>query len=146
MSRKKIDLSQTLQVSNSEFYQIPVIGEVHLHEDEWSEGSSFSLGKQIQNFRKQDRRTITVRALDDALFREGILKGDLLTVNLKKHPRDGDIAAVTFGDRLFIRKIFYQNKFIRLDTSEEAQAPLIIDARTPEFFILGKVTMVVREL
>ncbi len=146
MNKKKSHVSDVLKVSNHEFYQIPVIGEVHLHEDEWNDSSQFSLGKQIQNFRKQDRQTITVRALDDALSGEGILRGDLLTVNLKERPHNGDIAAVTFGDKLFVRKIFFQNKFVRLDTSEEAESPLIVDAHTPDFLILGKVTMVVREL
>ncbi len=146
MQKNKQQLHSDLGVSNHEFYQIPVIGEVHLHEDEWEGASNFSLGKQIQNFRKQDRQTITVRALDDALAGEGILKNDLLTVNLKERPRNGDIAAVTFGSKLFIRKIFFQKEFIRLDISDEAQSPLIIDAHTPDFLILGKVTMVVREL
>ena len=146
IQKHKQHINSGIGVSNHEFYQIPVIGEVHLHEDESENAANFSLGKQIQNFRKQDRQTITVRALDDALAGEGIIKNDLLTVNLKEHPRNGDIAAVTFGPKLFIRKIFFQKEFIRLDTSDEAQSPLIIDAHTPDFLILGKITMVVREL
>ncbi len=144
--KNKKQLRPDIGVSNHEFYQIPVIGEVHLHEDDREKLGDFSLSKQIWNFRRQDRQTITVRALDNALAGEGILKDDLLTVHLKERPRNGDIAAVTFGSKLFIRKIFFQKNFIRLDTSEETRSPLIIDAHTPDFFVLGKVVMVVREL
>lgn len=144
--QKKQAFDDALNVSNHEFYQIPVIGEVHIHGDEWDSPQHFSLGELIQNFKKEDRQTITVRALDNALTEAGILKNDLLTVNLKQYPRDGDIAAVKFGDKLFIRKIYFHKNYIRLDTSEANPSPVILDENTPDFHILGKVTMVVREL
>ncbi len=146
MKNKKNQSSNNFTSGDHEFYRIPVIGEVHITDNEWETSRKFSLGELIQNFKQEDRRTIIVRALDHALSGEGIFKGDMLTVNLKKRPKDGDIAAVKFGDKLFIRKIYFQKNLIRLDTSADQPAPVIIDERTPDVMILGKVTMVVREL
>ena len=143
---KKLLQDESLKISGHEFYQIPVLGEVHVHHDEWNAGTTYSLGEMLQNFRKEGRQTITVRALDNALTEAGILQGDLLTVDLKQRPRDGDIVAVIFGEKLFIRKIYFHKNFIRLETSEENPSPIILDEKTPDFHLLGKVTMVVREL
>ena len=129
-----------------EFYQIPVIGEVHLNENDRQLLNKFSLGELIQNFRQDDRDSITVQAMDNALAGAGILKGDFLTINLQSRPRSGDIAAVKFGNKLFIRKIFFNKNYIRLETADDMPSPIIIDENTPDILILGKVTMVVREL
>ncbi len=146
IKKKQKTAIEKLSPESFEFFSIPVLGEVHLAEEDWPFPHRISIGELIQNFHKEDRQTITVRALDHALSGEGIFKNDLLTVSLKTRPRDGDIAAVVFGDKLFIRKIYFQKGLIRLDTSEDRPAPLIIDEQTPEVKILGKVTMVVREL
>ncbi len=143
---KKFLQDKTIPTGGHEFYQIPVLGEVHVHHDEWNGSGSYSLGEMLQNFRKEDRQTITVRALDNALTEAGILQGDLLTIDLKQRLRDGDIVAVIFGEKLFIRKIYFHKNFIRLETSEESPSPIILDEKTPDFHLLGKVTMVVREL
>ncbi len=132
--------------SLNEYYQIPVIGEVHLTEEDRKLLSKFSLGELIQNFQQEDRDSFTVQAMDNALAGAGILKGDFLTINMLSRPHSGDIAAVKFGDRLFIRMIFFDKNYIRLETANETPTPIIIDEDTPNVTILGKVTMVVREL
>ncbi len=147
MTRNKstTKLAQSIQDLH-EFYQIPVIGEVHLSEEDRKLLSKFTLGELLQNFKQEDRDSVTVRALDRALAGAGILPGDLLTINLQSRPRSGDIAAVKFGDKLFIRKIYFDKNYIRLETADEIPSPIIIDENTPGVMILGKVTMVVREL
>jgi len=130
----------------NEYYQIPVIGEVHLKEEDRQLLNKFTLGELIQNFQQQDRDSFTVKAMDNALAGAGILKGDFLTVNMLNRPRSGDIAAVKFRDRLFIRRIFFNKNYIRLETANDTPTPIIIDENTPDVIILGKVTMVVREL
>ncbi|MHB2150872.1 LexA family protein [Calditrichota bacterium LG25] len=129
-----------------QFYEIPVIGEVHLSEEDRRLLSKFTLGELLQNFQQENRDSVVVRALDNALAGAGIFKGDLLTVDLQSRPRSGDIAAVQFGSKLFIRKIFFNKNYIRLETAEEIPSPVIIDENTPGVSVLGRVTMVVREL
>ncbi len=144
--KKSNTLNKQAYNNPHEFYQIPVIGEVHLSDEDRLLLNKFSLGELLQNFRQEDRQTITVRAVDNALAGLGILQGDLLTINLQSRPHSGDIAAVRFGNKLFIRKIFFNKNYIRLETADEMPSPIIIDENTPGVVILGKITMVVREL
>ena len=86
------------------------------------------------------------RAMDNALSSEGILRGDYLTVDLLTKPKNNDVAAMRLGERIYIRKIFYDPQYIRLQSPNVSVAPLIIDPKTPGFEILGKVIAVIREL
>ena len=131
--------------ADKEFYNIPLLGEVHL-EDTNGSGSNYSLGELINNFRKLDHRSLTVRALDNGLEGDGIFRGDYLTVDLNAKLRSGNIAAVRLGEKVIIRKIFFSNPFIRLETTDSFNAPLIVDGKTPGFEIIGKVHTVIREL
>ncbi len=131
--------------ADKEFYNIPLLGEVHL-EDTGGAGGNYSLGELIRNFRKHDQRTLTLRTLDNGLEGDGIFHGDYLTVNLNSKLRNSDIAAVRLGEKVIIRKIYFNNQFIRLETTDPFNAPLIVDSKTPGFEIIGKVHTVIREL
>lgn len=130
---------------NNEFYDIPLIGEVHMHESA-SDDQPLNITDLVNNFRKNDKKTITLRAADDGLEKTGIYRGDLLTISLKTTPVNHDIAAIRLGERIYIRRLFFQDKFIRLETDEVNNSPYIIDPKVPGFEIVGKVVTVVREL
>ncbi|GEM_PF-1769010 len=140
-----IKASPHLSVPKGEFYNIPLIGQVHV-ENEWGSGGDYSLGELIRNYKKNDTRYLTLRAADDGLSAVGILQGDFLTVEMNRKPRNGDIAAVRLGERVFIRKTYFERGLIRLETTDPSTAPLIVDAKTPGFELLGKVHTVIREL
>jgi len=133
---------------SDEFYNIPLVddmGEVQV-DGHFSGGGNYNLGELIKNFRRKGTPFITVRSVDNGLAPDGILRGDFLTVDLKARIRDGDIVAVKLGNRLYIRKKFNHKNLIRLETTEEAPSPLIVDPKTPGFEIIGKVSAVIREL
>ncbi len=130
---------------DKEFYNIPLLGEVRLEGADGS-GGDYSLGELIKNFRKQDQHSVTLRTLDNGLEGDGIFYGDYLTVTLGSKPRNGDITAVRLGEKVFVRKIFFTNNLIRLETTDPYNAPLIVDTKTPGFEIIGKVHTVIREL
>lgn len=143
---RKTDYFYTNKQSNSrEFYNIPLVGEVHI-EAEPGSGGNYNLGELIKNIRSNAGQSITVRAVDNGLASEGILHGDFLTINLSAKIRNGDIIAVKLGSKIFIRKKFSHKKFIRLESTAGAISPLIIDPKTPDFEVLGKVATVIREL
>ena len=129
---------------NTEFYDIPLIGEVHMPES--SSGEHYNIADLVKNYRKDDRQSITLRAADNGMERAGIYRGDLLTVNLNASPVNHDIAAVRLGKRIYIRRIFFQGDFVRLETDEPYGSPYIVDPKVPGFEIVGKVVTVVREL
>ncbi len=144
-SKKTSSLFENTPPSNPDFYNIPLIGEVHVEAD-WGDAGNYSLGELIRNFRVSQTRYITVRTTDDGLSAEGIFEGDYLTIDLKQKVSGGDICAVKLGDKVYIRKAFFKGNFIRLETADTVTAPLIFDSQTPGFELLGKVVSVIREL
>jgi repressor LexA len=127
----------------SEFYNIPLLGEVC---EEGSENIITGSGERIRNFPENDPGSIALRALDDGLRSDGVLKGDLLTIALKDKWRDGDIVAVRLGSRIYIRRLFRDRRHIRLESTEPSAATLVVETDTPGFEIIGKVAAVFREL
>ena len=130
---------------NSEFYDIPLLGEVRLVFSD-SSRKPISIGEIINNFRQTNSRTITMRAMDDGLSGAGIMEGDYLTTDLHTTARNGDIVAVKIGYHIYIRKIFYERNLIRLETSTVTPSPLIVDPKIPGFEIIGKIIAIIREL
>ena len=132
-------------LTDREFYDIPIMGEAHL-ESESGAGGNYSLGELIKNFRSRKTRSLTLRSLDDGLLEDGIFPGDFLTVDLAAKVKSGDIAAVKLGDKIYIRKTVFEKNFIRLEKGRSDNSPLIVDIKTPEFEIIGKISTVMREL
>ena len=130
---------------DKEFYNIPLLGEVHL-ENNLGSGGDYSLGELIKNFRKKDTQSVTLRALDNGLSDDGIFYGDFLTVDLNSKPRNGDISAVKLGNKIIIRRTLFSGRFVRLEAADSSSSPIIVDPKTPGFEILGKVHTVIREL
>ncbi len=130
---------------NTEFYDIPLLGEVHIAENK-DFGHHFNITDAINNFLKSDQQTITLQTIDNGMVNAGIYHGDLLTIDAKTPLHNHDIAAVRIGERVYIRRIFFEKEFVRLETDEPNGSPYIIDPSLPGFEIVGKVVTVVREL
>jgi repressor LexA len=130
---------------DKEFYNIPLFGEVKIA-DKNKTRTDYDIGEVVTNLRNSASQSLNVRASDDALCRAGIFSGDFLTVHLNRQLKNGDIAVIQLGYKIYIRKIFFQKKHIRLETDSDTPSPLIIDPATPGFQILGKVITVIREL
>ncbi len=131
--------------SKDEFYGIPLIGEVHVEGDGGYHGD-YNIGEIITNIAQKTQKTISLQAADNALEHAGIYKDDFLTVSQNEKLKNGDIAVVKLGYRIYIRKIFFEQKHIRLETADRQPNPLIISMDTPGFEIIGKVVTVIREL
>lgn len=144
MKPKEIIITSTTTL-DKEFYNIPLFGEVRLDKKEYPRGD-YDIGEIITNSRNSGPQSLNVRAADDGLSGAGIFTGDFLTVHLNDHLKDGDIAVVQLGYKIYIRKIFFEKKRVRLETDSNTPSPLIIDPATPGFEILGKVVTVIREL
>ncbi len=130
---------------NNDFYQIPIIGEVRIDQSRY-ETKNADIGKLIQNIHKSETKIITVQATDDGLEKLKIFRNDFLNVALMANVKDGEVAVVKLGHKIFVRKIFFGKKWIRLETDSKTNEPLIIDPKTPGFEIVGKVTAIIREL
>jgi SOS-response transcriptional repressor LexA len=145
MKKKKVHLATTSKTLDQEFYNIPLFGEVRVEHDGHFQGN-YDLGEIITNSRKNAQQNLNVRAADDGLSGAGIFKNDFLTVQLNIPLANADIAVVKLGSKIYIRKIFFEKKHIRLETDSGTPSPLVIERETPGFEIIGKVTTVIREL
>jgi phage repressor protein C with HTH and peptisase S24 domain len=106
----------------------------------------YSIGEVIENFRRRNSSSVTLMAMDDGLVFTGILPGDYLTVDLKIRPVNGDIVAMKLGGRLFVRKVYFDGRFLRMESDPERPAPFIIEQNAPGFELIGKVVNIFREL
>ena len=128
-----------------EFYDIPLLGEVKIeHNDTWT--GNYSIGDIINNFRLNNTQTFSIQVMDKGMESSGIYRGDYLTVLLHDKINDGQIAVIRLSDKIYVRRLFYVNGFIRLETSGENTNPLIIEPSTPGFEIIGKVISLVRAI
>lgn len=130
---------------DKEFYDIPLFGEVKPDPNQSALGD-YDLGEIITNTRNSFEKTMHVRAVDNGLIGVGIYANDFLTIRLDEEVNDDDIAVVKIGSKIYIRKIYFDKKLIRLETKNATPSPLIIDPNLPEFEIIGKVITVIREL
>ena len=135
----------TNSILTHDFYQIPIIGEVRVDHLKYDDNQT-DIGKLIQNIRKNDTKIITVQATDDGLEKLNIFKNDFLNVAINGQVKNGEIAVVKLGHKIFARKIFFEKEWIRLENDSKTNEPLIIDPKTPGFEIVGRVTTIIREL
>lgn len=133
------------QPINKDFFNVPLLGLVVPDDPDFSNGK-YELNELVNNYIKNDVHTFNLSILDDSMKNCGILKGDLLTVNLKISIKNEDIVVVKIGERILVRKYFRQNNLIRLETADDYPSHLVIEPNTPGFQLLGKVVSVIREL
>jgi SOS-response transcriptional repressor LexA len=128
-----------------EFYDIPLLGEVKIEHHNSMTGK-YSIGDIINNFRLNNTQTFSIQVMDKGMEASGIYRGDYLTVLLHDKITNGEIAVVRLSDKIYVRRLFYVNGFIRLETSSESRNPLIVEPSAPGFEIIGKVLSLIRAI
>jgi SOS-response transcriptional repressor LexA len=128
----------------TDFLNIPLLGVVRASKSSDASGD-YDLVDLISNFRNADQEYVTLEVLDDAMINAGILKGDYLTIKLYSEPNDGDIVVVKLGEKFCVRKYYRQNNLVRLETVDAYPSTLVIESKTPDFLIVGKVQSVLRQ-
>ena len=145
---KKVKVEKNLferaQPINNDFFNVPLLGIVRAGFPETSSGD-YDLSDLISNFQNLDKQSITLEIMDNAMFKAGILQGDFLTVNLNSKPKNGDIVVVKLGERIFARKFYYHEDRFRLETADEYPTSLVVEANTPGFELIGKVSSITRQ-
>ncbi len=127
-----------------EFSNIPLIGMLNLTDADAD--PEYQIGDSIRNFQTAGKEFVTLVINDNSMRQAGIIKGDYLTVNLKSNVQDGDLTVVRLGERLYVRQFFRQSStLIRLQTCDEFPAVLVIETKTPDFEIIGRVYSLSRQ-
>ena len=97
---------------------------------------------QLDDSPVQRSSAFGLRVSDMSMTGAGLDPGDYVIVMKDAAAEPGDIVAVSIGGRTVIRRYFCLAGLIRLEPSNEAYRPIILQDDTPGFFIAGRVVRV----
>lgn len=129
------------EVQSEEFLQLP---RVEFLIDQ-ADGTPGDLAKHIVN-RLESLERFSMQVPDNTMKGAGLCKGDSAVVASRETINDGDVVAVTLGEKVLIRRYSNSHNRIRLESTAEPDRILIVDPETPGFTVLGKVIQVIREI
>lgn len=81
-----------------------------------------------------------LRAVGDSMINAGILDNDVIIVYKTPDINNGDIVVALIEDEATVKRIYYENGYIRLQPENEKYQPIIVK----EALILGKVVSLLR--
>lgn len=81
-----------------------------------------------------------LRAIGDSMINAGILNDDIIIVQKSSEVRNGDIVVALIEDEATVKRIYYENGYIRLQPENEKYEPIIVK----EAIVLGKVIALLR--
>ncbi len=93
---------------------------------------------------KGDSFTLTVTG--DSMKDAGILDRDLVLVKKQAVARRGDIVVAVVGGEATVKRYFPEGNRVRLQPENRAFEPIIVDKRSGEFRIAGKVVGLLRRM
>ena len=90
--------------------------------------------------------SFTLRVTGDSMRDAGILDGDLVLVQKQQVARKGDIVVAIIGDEATVKRYYPEGRQVRLQPENDDYDPIIVDKRSREFRIAGKVVGLMRKL
>ncbi len=88
----------------------------------------------------------TLRVTGDSMRDAGILDGDIVIVQKQQAAHKGDIVVAIIGEEATVKRYFPEGKRIRLQPENDEFEPIIVDKRSGEFRIAGKVVGLMRRM
>lgn len=89
--------------------------------------------------------SFTLRVTGDSMKNAGILDGDLVVVRKQQVARRGDIVVAIIGDEATVKRYVPDGNQIRLEPENDDYEPIIVNKRSSEFRISGKVVGLLRK-
>ncbi len=90
--------------------------------------------------------SFTLRVMGDSMKNAGILDGDLVLVQKQSIARKGDIVVAIIGGEATVKRYIPLAKSIKLQPENDDYDPIIVDKRSGEFRIAGKVVGLLRRM
>jgi len=95
---------------------------------------------------KVNERTFALQVQGESMIGAGILPGDYVIVDGSGRAPNGSIAAVRIGDEATVKRIYVNKTRVRLKAENPKFKDIVVDRRSPEFAIYGRVIGVMRKL
>lgn len=90
--------------------------------------------------------SFALRVTGDSMKGAGILDGDMVLVKKQRVAQKGDIVVAIIGDEATVKRYFPEGQRIRLQPENDEYQPIIIDRRSREFRVAGRVVALLRKL
>jgi len=88
----------------------------------------------------------TLRVIGESMLGAGINDGDFVVVRKQQTAEPGDIVVAVIGDEATVKRFYPEDDHIRLEPENDAFAPIIVERKTPGFYIAGKVNGLLRRM
>ena len=87
-----------------------------------------------------DDSTFALRVSGESMIEAGILDGDIVLVRPQRTAENGDIVVALIGDEATVKRIYYENRRVRLQPENAAMAPIFASS----VIVLGRVVGLIR--
>jgi repressor LexA len=81
----------------------------------------------------------------DSMRDAGILDGDYVLAQQQSIAQKGEIVVALIGDEATVKRYFPEKNKVRLEPANPDYGPIIVEKRTPDFLIAGKVIGLLRK-
>jgi len=88
--------------------------------------------------------SFSLRVIGDSMKNAGIFDGDLVLVKKQQIAQRGDIVVAIIGGEATVKRYFPEARQVRLQPENDAFEPILVDKRSGEFRIAGKVVGLLR--
>lgn len=88
----------------------------------------------------------SLEVVGDSMKDSGILDGDYVLAKMQPTAEKGEIVVAVIGEEATVKRYFPEKKKIRLEPANPVFEPIIVDKRSPEFRIAGKVIGLLRRM
>lgn len=88
----------------------------------------------------------SLKVQGDSMKGAGIFDGDYVVARQQPTADKGDIVIAIIGEEATVKKYFPENGKVRLEPANPDFKPIVIQRKSPEFFIAGKVIGLLRKL
>lgn len=88
----------------------------------------------------------SLKVQGDSMKDAGIFDGDYVVARQQPTADKGDIVIAIIGEEATVKKYFPENGKVRLEPANPDFKPIVIQRKSPEFFIAGKVIGLLRKL
>lgn len=146
--RRKPLLSRGIELltqSKASFVAVPLLGRI-------AAGLPILAVENIEGSIAVDRSFIpggdifSLEVVGDSMKDSGILDGDYVLAKMQPTAEKGEIVVAVIGEEATVKRYFPEKKKIRLEPANPVFEPIIVDKRSPEFRIAGKVIGLLRRM
>ena len=86
-----------------------------------------------------------LKVVGDSMRDAGILNGDYVLAQQQKTAEKGEIVVAMIGNEATVKRFFPEKNRVRLEPANPEYGPIIVEKKTPDFFIAGKVIGLLRK-